>query len=460
MTEHVSIPFALDAARRYYFVGVGGISMSALALMLHARGIRVGGSDAKDSALLDQLRARQLPVYVGHDAAHISHDDVLILSDAIKPDNPEWQCALEWGLPIYKRADVLGYLVNAGRGVAVSGTHGKTTTSGMLAQIFLDAGMDPTCLLGGELTALGGHLRLGSELMLVEACEAYESFLALRPEVALITNIEVDHLDHHGTPEHLFESFRQFLRQVRALAVLNGDDARVCAMTDLPPRAVTYGAGVDNTYRYLDVTLGAEPAFTLLRGEQALGRCTLSVPGLHNISNATGAAALALELGADFVAVQRALRAFPGMHRRFERIGRAGAAAVVDDYAHHPTEIRATLAAARQVFPGKVTAVFQPHLFSRTRDLLGDFAAALAMADRVLVLPIYAAREQPLPGVSHELLAARIVGSSVHVLASLDDAVALLTAQSYHDGDVILTLGAGDVDRIAHALVRGSGDVR
>ena len=262
MTEHTSMPFELDVTRRYYFVGVGGISMSALALMLHARGMRVGGSDAKDSTLLDQLRVREVPVYVGHDAVHINRDDVLILSDAIKPDNPEWRRALEWGLPIYMRADVLGYLVNAGRGIAVSGTHGKTTTSGMLAQICLQAGMDPTCLLGGELTALGGHLRLGSELMLVEACEAYDSFLALHPEAAIVTNIEVDHLDHHGTPEHLFESFRQFLRQVRELVVLNGDDARLRTMIDLPPRAVTYGAGADNTYRFQDVSLGAEPAFT------------------------------------------------------------------------------------------------------------------------------------------------------------------------------------------------------
>jgi len=460
--------FTLDTSHRYHFVAIGGIGMSAIAQILLARGFRVSGSDAKASPMLERLRALGAEVHVGHDAAHIQAGDVVVLSDAIKPENPEWLRAKELSLQIVKRADLLGYLANQGHGVAVSGTHGKTTTSGMLAMILLEAGMDPSCVLGGELSVLGGNARSGGALMLVEACEAYNAFLNLQAEAAIVTNIEVDHLDFHGTPEHLFESFRQFLRQVRSVAVLNGDDPLLREMTGLPPRAVTYGTNPGNDYRIADVALGAAPAFTLRRGETALGRITLRVPGAHNVSDAAGAAALALELGADFAAVQRALAAFPGMHRRFERVGACGPVALVDDYAHHPTEIQATLAAARAAFPGRLVAVFQPHLFSRTRDLLDGFAQALAQADIALIAPIYPARELPIPGVDHHLLVQRIQELApdrpVVALTSPDEAVRLLTAAArgasdtpvppLREGDVIITIGAGDIDSVAYALLR------
>jgi len=464
----------LDPSRRYHFVAIGGISMSGLAQVLLTRGLRVSGSDRQYSALLDRLRALGAEVWVGHDAAHVREGDVVILSDAIKPDNPEWQRARELGLPILKRAELLGYLVNAGRGVAVAGTHGKTTTSGMLALILVEAGLDPTCLLGGELPLVGGNARMGGPLTLVEACEAYESFLSLYPEAAIVTNIEVDHLDHHGTPEHLYESFRRFLRQVRAVAVLNGDDPLLRDMAAIPPRAVRYGAGEENEYRYADMRLGQAPSFTLLADGRELGRCVLRVPGEHNVSNATGAAALALELGAGFKAVQRALATFPGMHRRFERVGEIAGVALVDDYAHHPTEIRATLAAARGMFSGRLVVAFQPHLYSRTRDMLDAFAGALAPADIVLLAPIYAAREEPIPGIDHRLLAARLAAQpdapAVYALDDREDAAAMLahalgrgsaaagraTLPRLGAGDVIITMGAGDIDHVAHALCAGN----
>ncbi|HEY3416244.1 MAG TPA: cyanophycin synthetase, partial [Armatimonadota bacterium] len=335
----------------------------------------------------------------------------------------------------------------------------------------VEAGMDPTCFLGGELVPLGGNLRVGGPLTVVEACEAYNSFLDLTPEAAIVTNIEVDHLHFHGTPEHLFESFRQFLRQVQALAVLNGDDPLLSEMRQIPPRSVTYGLGAGNEYRAAEVRLGATPTFTLLHGTERLGDITLQVPGVHNVSDATGAAALALELGADFSAIQRALAAFPGMHRRFERIGMCGEIAVVDDYAHHPTEIRATLAAAREAFPGRIVAIFQPHLFSRTRDLLEEFSQAFAQADAVCIAPIYPAREAPIPGVDHRQLAERIAArqpeTPVLALNALQDAVHILAHAAgvadapaqpdimprLHNGDVIITVGAGDVDVLARALV-------
>jgi len=462
---------SLDPSHRYYFIGIGGIGMSAIAQILLARGFRVGGSDMRHSALLEQLMAHGAEIAVGHQADHLRRDDVVVLSDAIKAENPEWRQAVEWGSTIVKRADILGTLTNSARGVAVSGTHGKTTTSGMLATIFLAAGFDPTCVLGGELSVLDGNARPGGTLTLVEACEAYNSFLELHPEAAIITNIEIDHLDFHGTPEHLFASFRTFLGQVREVAVLNGDDARLRAMRGIPPRAVLYGAGTDNDYRYTEVRLGAESVFTLVHGETPLGEVTLRVPGAHNVSNAAGAAALALELGAAFADVQRGLAEFPGMHRRFERMGCCGDAAVIDDYAHHPTEIRATLQAARASFSGTLVALFQPHLFSRTRDLLAEFADALALADAVLIAPIYAAREAPIAGVDAGLLVERLQAIPGHppvqAVSGLSEAVQVLAhaagcgiaaAQpavipSLRNGDLIITMGAGDVDTVAHQLI-------
>jgi UDP-N-acetylmuramate--alanine ligase len=469
--DYDTMDITLDQGRRYHFVGIGGIGMSAIAQILLSRHFRVSGSDAKDSPLLERLRTLGAEVFVGHDAGHVRPDDIVILSDAINADNPEWAQAREWRLPIYKRADVLGSLSNVGRGVAVSGTHGKTTTSGMLALILVEAGMDPTCVLGGELAPLGGNARAGGDLVLVEACEAFNSFLDLRPRAAIVTNIDVDHLSFHGTPEHLYESFRQFLRQVQEFAVLNGDDKQLARMLSLPPRAVTYGAFPQHDYRFSGVQLGEESKFILRYHDEDLGVFSLQVPGLHNVYNATAAAALAYELGADLAAIRRGLAAFPGMHRRFERLGYCGQVAVVDDYAHHPTEIRATLSAARAVFPGRVVAVFQPHLFSRTRDLMDEFVPALGLADCVFVAPIYAAREEPIDGITHQALVQRLQRQfprlPVFSLSSLAEGIAILTqaaagrrnghdemaVPALHAGDVILTIGAGDVDALARALI-------
>jgi UDP-N-acetylmuramate--alanine ligase len=476
MTTHgTTTGFTLDPTRRHHFIAIGGIGMSALAQILLARGVRVSGSDMAASALLDKLAALGAEVHVGHDAAHVRPGDVVVLSDAVKADNVERRRAEALGCPLHLRADVLGWLANSGRGVAVSGTHGKTTTSGMLSQILCEAGLNPTCVLGGELTYLGGNARPGGDLTVVEACEAYDSFLGLHPEAALVTNIEADHLDHHGTFEHLLESFRTFLRQTRGVAVLNGDDAYLPAMAGLAPRTVCYGTGAGHAWRGVEVRVGREAGFTLLHHGVPVGAFTLQVPGLHNVHNAIGAAALALELGADVAAVQRALAAFPGMHRRFERLGVLGGVAVVDDYAHHPTEIRATLAAARTVFPGRVVAIFQPHLYSRTRDLLDDFATAFGDADVVFIAPIYQARETPIDGVDHTQLVARITALApevpAHALHSLEEGVRILThavrgaGEGAHaptlpplgDGDVMITLGAGDVDSLAHALLATDG---
>lgn len=446
-----------DKQLRYHFIGVGGIGMSALASILLERGYIVSGSDAQHSSLLDKLTAEGAVISVGHSADNIHTGDIVVLSDAIKAENPEWQRARELGLKIIKRADVLAGITNAGRGLAVSGTHGKTSTSGMLAMILLEAKLDPTCILGGELTALHGNARNGGELTVVEACEAYNSFVQLYPEAAIVTNIEVDHLDFHGTAENMYESFRIFLRQVKSFAVVNGDDSVLRTMLELSPRCVTFGAGEGNDYRFSAVKLAGKSSFVLSKQGEKVGVIELIVPGLHNVSNATAAAALALELGVAWDDIVGALAKFPGMKRRFERLGTVNGAAIIDDYAHHPTEISAMLAAARNAFSGKLVVIFQPHLFSRTRDLLAEFANALAGADVVMLAPIYPARELPIPGVTHTALAEciRVTAPALPVITLLHKDEALTRMPEVGEGDAIIFVGAGDINQVGLALVAG-----
>jgi len=462
--QPVNSDIELDRHRRYHFVGVGGIGMSALASILLGRGFTVSGSDSQGSSILERLTAEGAQIAVGHAAENVHAGDIVVLSDAIKPDNPEWLRANELGLTIIKRADVLAAVTNAGRGLAVSGTHGKTTTSGMLTMILLEATANPTCVLGGEMTALQGNARNGGDLTVVEACEAYNSFIQLYPEAAIVTNIEVDHLDFHMTAENLYGSFRRFLRQVRSFAVINGDDPVLRTMTGLAPRCVTYGAGEVNDYRFTEVSLAGGSTFTLTKDGEKLGVIELIVPGLHNVSNATAAAALAFELGIEFKYIQAGLAKFPGMKRRFERLGTINGVAIIDDYAHHPTEISAMLAAARNAFSGKIVVIFQPHLYSRTRDLLHEFTQALAGADLVVLVPIYAAREKPMDGISHESLAESI-DSDVHVITLYDkDSIVSIFRSAFsreilgpvpylQEGDAIIFVGAGDINQVGIALV-------
>lgn len=465
MTDSGTASLQLAKEKHYHFIAIGGIGMSALAQILLARGFRVSGCDMKDSDMMKHLHNAGAEVMLQHDPAHLQPGDVVICSDAVKADNSELMQARQMGLQIFKRADLLGALTNNAHGIAVSGTHGKTTTSGMLASILIEAGMNPTCILGGELPLLQSNARVGGDMVLVEACEAFNSFLDLFPEVALVTNIEADHLDHHGTAENLYNSFRQFLRQVKKLAVINGDDKLLLSMRGLSPRTVTYGFEAGNDYQICAVENGANASFRLQHAGDDSAQFSLQVPGLHNVSNAAGAAALALEIGAELSAVQRGLTNFPGMHRRFEMIGIEDGITVVDDYAHHPTEVRAALAAARAAYDGRIIAIFQPHLYSRTRDFLAEFARSFKDADYLLLAPIYGARELPLPGISHQLLAdeARQVmpAGRVIALSSLEEAAAIIgnvnsacaADINLSAGDLVITLGAGDVDRAAWEII-------
>jgi len=460
-----------------HFIGIGGIGMSAIAQVLLARGECVSGSDLVASPVTQRLQGLGARVSIGHDAGAAEGADRVVVSDAIRPDNPELARAREQGIAVVRRSQVLGEIMSlsprgrdggpgeagaqprGGRGIAVAGTHGKTTTSGMIALMLERAGLDPTALLGGDLPAFGGNARVGGgDLIVAEACEAYNSFLDLDPEIAVITNVEADHLDVHGTLRALQARFREFLGRIRpgGRAVLNADDALLSGWArELGDGAVTFGVESQADYAAREIEAeGLAVAFEAVERGRALGRVRVGAPGRHNAANAICAIAAAMEAGAPFSAAE-ALAEFHGMKRRFEVVAETGGITVVDDYAHHPTEIRATLATARPLCGGRLIAVFQPHLFSRTQLLLDGFARAFDDADRVIVTEIYPAREDPIPGVTGELLARRLreaaPGKEVDFIAP-KHRIAEALAPHLRPGDWVLTLGAGPVDSVAEDL--------
>jgi UDP-N-acetylmuramate--alanine ligase len=458
-----------------YFVGIGGAGMSSIAQVLAERGRRISGADPGISpAVKERLEAYGVRIYTQHGARQIEDAVAVIVSDAIPAANPEVQSAQEKGLPIFRRPEVLGSIVNAGRGIAIAGTHGKTTTTGMVASILLTAGLDPTILIGGDLPAIGGNARNGqSKFVVAESCEAYDGFLYLHPEVAVVLNIEADHLDYHGDEAHVIASFERFLQQAAARRrktnkgdiILCWDDKLTRKVRSRSIETISTLYGIDSSplvsLRAVDVTEGSQPTFRIWRGwypdEEPIGPIRLNVPGLHNIRNALAAASVGLALNISHEFIIAGLEAFTGTGRRFEKIGEARGVLVVDDYAHHPTEIRATLAAARSAYPDRrLVAIFQPHLPSRTRDNMDAFADALTTADSVYVTDIYLAREQPLPGVSSEILAERIrtlrPNLAVTYVPDKNELPARLAAD-VRDGDFVLTMGAGDIRRAGEGLM-------
>jgi len=451
-----------------HFVGIGGAGMSGMARVLARQGVAVTGSDVRESATLVALRREGgIRAEAGHAARHLNGATLVVASAAVKKDNPELVAARERGLPIISRAEMLGRLMaRYPRSVAVSGTHGKTTTTGMIAMILDAAGVDPTVLIGGDLPAYGGNARLGGgDVFLAEACEAYDSFLDLDPAVAVITNIEADHLDYYGDLPNILRSFGQFLSQVTGTAILPGFDANarglIAHLRADPdaPRVVTFAVGGDVTLRteHLQADSPA-PSYDAVWGGKTLGRVTLAVPGVHNVANSLAAVAAALTLGVPFEAVAEGLRLFTGTGRRFERLGETpGGVLVVDDYAHHPTEIRATLAAARRAYPGRrIVAVFQPHLPSRTRDFRTEFAESFGDAARVVLTDIFLARESALEGVTGAALAALTADrrGADHVTYVADKAaLPARLAEMVQSGDLVLTLGAGDIRAAGEGLL-------
>lgn len=454
---------ALAQSGPVHFMGVAGAGVSALAELVVRSGGKATGCDLRPGSVGDALRAMGIPVWQGHDPAHVHDAVAVVVTAAVPADHAELSAARENGLPVLKRAAALGSVVQSGRVLAVSGTHGKTTTTAMTAAILEAAGMDPTAFVGGHVPGWTGGLRVGSrEVFVVEADEFDRSFLELEPEAAVVTSIEADHLDVFGSMAGVEDAFVEFLSAVPAGGLIAActDDAGVRRVLSRLPseRVLGYGVGDGAGLRAVEVRRADDGADFVVRQDGTdLGRVTLHVPGIHNVRNALGALALARHAGASMDAVRSALAGFPGVARRFQVLGRVAGITVVDDYAHHPTEITATLSAARERYPGRrLIAVFQPHLYSRTRDLQEDLGRALAAADRVWVSDVFPAREAPIPGVTGALVAdaARRSGADATYLAH-PAALTGALLETLNDGDVCVALGAGDIDLVARALVQG-----
>ncbi len=456
--------FATVDPRPIHFMGIAGAGMSGLALLARQQGVAITGCD-NDPAGAADLAARGVEIWRGHDPGHVAGARALVVTAAVPGDHPELERARALGVPVVRRADALGQAVAGGTVVAVAGTHGKTTTTVMVTEALAAAGRDPTGLAGGRVARWGGNARVGGrELYVVEADEFDRAFLSLAPTVAVVTNVEADHLEcYGGSVAALEQAFAQFAQSARRV-IVGGDDpgaGRVAAALRAPVWRV--GLAADADVRIAEPRLeerGSTARIELPDGHALTLR--LTVPGLHNVRNAAAALAVAQELGADLERCLAALAQFTGVGRRFERVGEARGVTVVDDYAHHPTEVQATLAAARQAFPRRrLVAVFQPHLFSRTA-LHGDaLGRALAAADVVVVAPIYAARERPVPGVTADLVARGAARAGATTVAVRERAgLTARVAETVRPGDVVFTLGAGDVTRVGPELIETLGQGR
>jgi UDP-N-acetylmuramate--alanine ligase len=436
-----------------HFTGIGGIGMSGLAEICLAAGCPVSGSDLKPSAVTERLAALGARVEQGHRAENLGEAEALVATSAAAYDNPELAEARRRGLPIVRRGELLAELMRQRTGIAMAGSHGKTTTTAMAAAIALHAGLDPTVAVGGRLPELGGATaRLGrGRHLIAESDESDGSFLELAPVVSVITNVDREHLDHYGSFEKVREAFAQFANRTAfyGTVVLCADDAEASALEPgIRRRVLRYGRGAAAELRIGAETGGAEgSSFTLAWRGADLGEFRLGVVGAHSVLNAAAAAGAALSIGVEPDMIRGALAAYRGVARRLELKGRAAGVTVVDDYGHHPTEIRATLAALRRLKPGRLAALFQPHRYTRTRDLMDEFADCFSEADLVRVTELYPASEAPIAGVSGEALAARL-GAAGHPDARyagpLEDAARSL-ARELRPGDLALTLGAGSV---------------
>lgn len=450
--------------RRLHFVGAGGVGMSGIAeILLQATPLEISGCDLARSEITDRLERLGARMAVGHDAAHVENADLLVISSAVAESNPEVAAARERGIPVIRRAEMLGEIMRLKQGVAIAGTHGKTTTTSLTGMVLTEAGFDPTIVVGGQVHILGTNARLGrGDYLVAEADEFDRSFLELTPVVAVITNIEADHLDTYRDLDEIHDAFAAFANRVPffGAVIACADDPGVRAILPrIQRRAVTYGESAEADLSARDVRLDASgTCFEVWNGEQGrLGAVRLRLPGRHNVLNALAAVAAGRELLVPFETIARALSAFTGVVRRFELKGERGGVLVVDDYAHHPTEIRATLAAARQVYPDRrIVALFQPHLFSRTRDFTGEFGAALAAADMNIVMDVYPSREAPIPGVTGELVAeaARRAGKGRVLYSPEKTEVVDTLERTLAPGDLLLTLGAGDVVRFGEEYLR------
>lgn len=447
----------LSKVKKIHFVGIGGSGMCPIAEILFHQGYELTGSDISESDTLERVRSYGIPVFMGQRAENIDGTELVVYTAAVKQDNPELVAARERDIPTVERSVMLGMVARRyPDSIAVSGTHGKTTTTAMITQVLLGAGKDPSAVIGGKLPLINGNGRVGhSDTMVCEACEYVDTFLQLHPAIAVILNIDNDHLDYFGTVENTIHSFHRFAKQTSKMILVNGDDANAKKAVEgiSGPEIVTYGFGKDNDFYVDDIadSRRAREKFSVYHAGKKLVEVTLSVPGKHNIYNALASFAVADYLGVDAQVIADQLNRFTGVHRRFELLGEYDGVTVADDFAHHPTEVAATLTAAMHMGFHRVWAVFQPHTYSRTYLLLDDFAKVLQIADKVVLSEILAVRETNTYHIYAKDLADKIPGC---VWFQTFEEISDYMVQNAQDSDLVLTLGGGDVYKCANLIVQ------
>jgi UDP-N-acetylmuramate--alanine ligase len=450
----------LGRTRRIHFVGIGGIGMSGIAEVLLNLGFQVTGSDQSLTPITDRLSRLGAKIAEGHTSDQIRHADVVVISSAIRPDNPEVQEADKLKIPVIRRAEMLGELMRMKQGVAIAGTHGKTTTSSITGLILQDGGYDPTLIIGGKLRNLDTNAKLGAgDYLVAEADEFDRSFLKLTPTIATITNIETEHLDCYKDLDEIKDAFVSFANKVPfygAVILCLDEKSLQSIMPRIQRRILTYGLNPQAEVRAINpVFKETLTVYTAYCKDQKLGQITLNLPGIHNVKNSLAALAVGLELEIPFRTIQKSIAKFTGVHRRFEIKADVCNRLVIDDYAHHPTEIRATLRGARDGWTRRVIAVFQPHLYSRTRDFYQDFGQSFFDAEVLLITDVYPAREKPIPNVTGELIAnaAREFGHKHVVYVQNKNEIPKVLENLSNPGDMIITLGAGDIWKAGETFI-------
>ena len=451
--------------QRIHFVGIGGIGMSGIAEVLLNLGYKVSGSDLRESGVTDRLKKFGAIIFEGHRASNIHGAEVVVTSSAISKANPEVAEAHKLKVPVIQRAEMLAELMRLKYGIAIAGMHGKTTTTSMVAAVLAAGNLDPTVVVGGRVDALGSNARLGkSQYLIAEADESDRSFLKLSPILSVVTNIDREHMDTYRDMQDVEETFIQFMDRVPFYGMLvacSDDEPLRALLPRLQRRYVTYGTRAGSDFRVIAPTTELEPGspkpmsrFGIEYNGKSLGEFSLHVPGTHNVLNATAAIAVGVGLDIPVYSIQYALETFRGVDRRFQTKGEVDGVRVVDDYGHHPTEIRATLQAARQCTEGKVHVIFQPHRYTRTQALMPEFATSFGDADNLFVLDIYPASEQPIPGITAEALTQKIAASGRKAMYVSSTADAITAAASMaKPGDLIMTLGAGSVYQLGPQIV-------
>ncbi len=446
----------LGRIKHIYFIGIGGIGMSGIAELLLNLGYLVSGSDAKESSLTRRLQQLGARVYIGHEASQIAGVDVIVISSAIAADNAEIMAAREQLIPVIPRAEMLAELMRLKYGIAIAGTHGKTTTTSIVATVLARGGLDPTIVVGGRLNSLGSNARLGSgEYLVAEADESDGSFLKLSPTIAVVTTIDAEHLDYYGTLENIKHDFLQFINKVPfyGAAILCLDQKNIQELIPkVEKRYITYGLSTQADIMAEQISFSKfSSRFKVLHRGSELGSVNINVPGLHNVYNCLAAITVGLDLGLGFDTIKLALEEFAGADRRFQLIGEVAEVLIIDDYAHHPVEIKATLRAAKEGWGKRTVAIFQPHRYTRTRDMLEDFFTAFYQADVLIVTDIYCAGEKPIPGVSAQQIAEGVKehGHRNVVFIPNTEEIVAYVLDVLKPQDMLLTLGAGNVGELA-----------